>query len=172
SNKKQTTIKRAFEIFLSKPYNTTEQAICDKAITKYLRTIKNSAKRGNSKGFIKIVILFDEIGNANGMLQVDNCYFHRIETIVSDIIEVLKPFSDITNYISGSLYSTMSIIYLTISSLYNFLLKEFLEFLDISIDTLDKIDLDITDNINIFDEKASEDKELEQIKFPAMTNKL
>ncbi|CAG8455145.1 16419_t:CDS:2 [Racocetra fulgida] len=64
-------------------------------------------------------------------------------TAISDIIEVLKPFSDITNYISGSLYLIMSIIYLTMSSLHNSLLKEFL---NVSIDTLDKIDLDITDN--------------------------
>ncbi|CAG8671596.1 9266_t:CDS:2 [Cetraspora pellucida] len=55
----------------------------------------------------------------------------------------------------------MCIIYLTICSLHNALLKEFLDE-----DTMDEIDLDMTNDINIFDEK-SEDKELEQIKSPA-----
>ncbi|CAG8677526.1 21477_t:CDS:2, partial [Gigaspora margarita] len=38
-------------------------------------------------------------------------------TTVANIINILKPFNDITNYISGSSYPTMSIIYPMISTL-------------------------------------------------------
>ncbi|CAG8770842.1 802_t:CDS:2 [Cetraspora pellucida] len=52
------------------------------------------------------------------------------------------------------------------SSLHNALLKEFLDE-----DAMDEIDLNTTDDINVFD-KESEDEELEQIKSPAATNNL
>ncbi|CAG8531183.1 24172_t:CDS:2 [Gigaspora rosea] len=85
-------------------------------------------------------------------------------TAVADIINILKPFSDITNYISDSSYSTMSIIYPTISTLCNALLKEYIDE-DISIYDTNEIDLDTMDDIRY------EDEEFEQIRsLDATTN--
>ncbi|CAG8813520.1 12707_t:CDS:2, partial [Dentiscutata erythropus] len=91
-------------------------------------------------------------------------------TVVTGIIKVLKPFNDITNYILGSLYSTMSIIYPTISTLHNALSKEYVDE-DLSIYDTDKVDFDTMDNISMFDleEVLDENEELEQIKSLATT---
>ncbi|CAG8780991.1 23524_t:CDS:2, partial [Gigaspora rosea] len=86
---------------------------------------------------------------------------------VASIFKILKPFNDITNYISGSSYSTMSIIYLTISTLHNALLRD----VDIDICDIDEIDLDTMDDISVFDlEKVSDNDE--QIRSPAATTNL
>ncbi|CAG8796421.1 12043_t:CDS:2, partial [Dentiscutata erythropus] len=91
-------------------------------------------------------------------------------TVVASIIKVLKPFNNITNYISDSSYLTMSIIYPTISTLRNALSKEYINE-DLSIYNMDEVDLDTTDNISVFDleEVSNKDEELEQIKLPAAT---
>ncbi|CAG8751117.1 31429_t:CDS:2 [Gigaspora margarita] len=93
-------------------------------------------------------------------------------TAVAGIINILKPFSDITNYISGSSYLTMSIIYPTISTLRNALLKEYVDE-DISIYDTNEIDLN-TDDISVFDleEVSDEDEEFEQIRSPAAITNL
>jgi hypothetical protein len=43
---------------------------------------------------------------------------------VADLVELLKPFDDVTNYISGSSYPTMSIIFPTMESLKQAVLNE------------------------------------------------
>ncbi|CAG8811761.1 38942_t:CDS:2, partial [Gigaspora margarita] len=91
-------------------------------------------------------------------------------TTVASIIKILKPFNNITNYISGSSYSTISIIYLTISTLRNALLRDYVDE-DIDICDTDKIDLDTIDDISMFDlEEVSDDNE--QIRSPAVTTNL
>ncbi|CAG8801771.1 13432_t:CDS:2, partial [Gigaspora margarita] len=60
-NKKQTTITKAFEISSSKPHNTTEQAICDKAITEIVPSRE------------KIKNLIDE-----GFNQISSCLRHDL----------------------------------------------------------------------------------------------
>ncbi|CAG8760379.1 26600_t:CDS:2, partial [Gigaspora margarita] len=94
-------------------------------------------------------------------------------TTVANIINILKPFNDITNYISGSLYPTMSIIYLTISTLQNALLKEFKDE-DNSIDEPTDFNSLINDRINIFDDKeiSDEDEDAEEFESPAVTTDL
>ncbi|RIB12917.1 hypothetical protein C2G38_2199391 [Gigaspora rosea] len=88
-------------------------------------------------------------------------------TTVAGIIEILKPFNDITNYISGSSYSIMSIIYPTISTLRNALLRD----VDIDICDIDEIDLDTMNDISVFDlEKVSDNDE--QIRSLAATTNL
>ncbi|CAG8803718.1 19297_t:CDS:2, partial [Gigaspora margarita] len=75
-------------------------------------------------------------------------------TEVVNIIKILKPFDNMTNYISGSSYPTMSIIYPTMISLRNVLLKQF-EDENIS---------NMTDFLDIFniEEVSDKDEELEQ----------
>ncbi|CAG8815110.1 6745_t:CDS:2 [Gigaspora margarita] len=91
-------------------------------------------------------------------------------TTVAGIIKIRKPFNNITNYISGSSYLTMSIIYPTISTLRNTLLRDYVDE-DIDICDTDKIDLDTIDDISIFDlEKVSDDDE--QIRSLAVTTNL
>ncbi|CAG8552991.1 23743_t:CDS:2 [Gigaspora margarita] len=82
---------------------------------------------------------------------------------VASIINILKPFDDVTNYISSSSYSTMSIIYPTIISLRNVLLKLF-ENDNIS-------DFISHDEETIFDDEdlTDTDKELEELKSLANT---
>ncbi|CAG8806127.1 35068_t:CDS:2 [Gigaspora margarita] len=91
-------------------------------------------------------------------------------TTVAGIIKILKPFNNITNYISGSSYSTMSIIYLTISTLCNALLRDYVD-KDIDICDTDEIDLNTIDDISIFDLKEVSDDN-EQIRLPAATTNL
>ncbi|CAG8801772.1 13433_t:CDS:2 [Gigaspora margarita] len=91
-------------------------------------------------------------------------------TTVAGIIKILKPFNDITNYILGSSYLTMSIIYLTISTLHNALLRDYVDE-DIDICDTDEIDLDTMDNISLFDlEEVLDDDE--QIRSPTATTNL
>ncbi|CAG8801723.1 20689_t:CDS:2, partial [Gigaspora margarita] len=94
-------------------------------------------------------------------------------TAVAGIINILKPFNDITNYILDSSYSMISIIYLTLNTLYNALLKEYVDEDDSIYDT-DKIDFDTIDDISMFNlEKVmDEDEEFEQIRLPATTTDL
>ncbi|CAG8812800.1 25413_t:CDS:2, partial [Gigaspora margarita] len=82
---------------------------------------------------------------------------------VASIINILKPFDDVTNYISSSSYSTMSIIYPTIIFLRNVLLKLF-ENDNIS-------DFILYDEETIFDNEDLTDmnEELEELKSLANT---
>ncbi|CAG8822048.1 39643_t:CDS:2, partial [Gigaspora margarita] len=98
-----------------------------------------SIEQRNSEGPIAIIITKDEW------------------TTVANIINILKPFNDITNYISDSSYSTISIIYPTMSTLQNVLLKEF-EDKDNSTDEPIKI--------------SDKDENAEEFKSPAVTTDL
>ncbi|CAG8720319.1 25691_t:CDS:2, partial [Dentiscutata erythropus] len=90
---------------------------------------------------------------------------------VANIIKILKPFNDITNYISGSSYPTMSIIYPTMSTLRNALLKEF-EDEDINGDFTDEqIDIN-TSSTSLFDDEEELDEDAEQFKSPVVTTDL
>ncbi|CAG8812652.1 25024_t:CDS:2, partial [Gigaspora margarita] len=91
-------------------------------------------------------------------------------TTVAGIIKILKPFNNITNYISDSSYTTMSIIYLTISTFRNALLRNYVDE-DIDICNTDKIDLDTMDNISVFDLEEVLDND-KQIRALAMITNL
>ncbi|CAG8593161.1 2798_t:CDS:2, partial [Scutellospora calospora] len=83
-------------------------------------------------------------------------------SIVANIIKILKPFNDITNYISGSSYLTMSIIYLMMSTLWNTLLKKF-ENEDINDNFIDE---QIEINTSLFDDEEELNEDAEQFKSP------
>ncbi|CAG8835479.1 5619_t:CDS:2, partial [Gigaspora margarita] len=193
-NRKQTTITKAFEISLAKLHNTTEQAIHDKAITEIhdgLYQAEEKLKVLSMRDLIKLaptecLEMVQESIQKQQKSNQEKSERDAIEnrkrlksimitedewTAVAGIINILKLFSDITNYISGSSYSTMSIIYPTISTLRNALLKEYVDE-DISIYDTNEIDLD-TDDISVFDleEVSDVDEEFEQIRsLAAITN--
>lgn len=95
-------------------------------------------------------------------------------TAVANIISILKTFNDITNYISGSSYPTMSIIYPTMSTLQNALLKEFEDEDDSTDEPTDFNTSLINDCINIFDNKeiSDEDEDAEEFKTLAVMTDL
>ncbi|CAG8745635.1 39805_t:CDS:2, partial [Gigaspora margarita] len=82
---------------------------------------------------------------------------------VASIINILKPFDNVTNYISSSSYPTMSIIYPTIISLQNVLLKLF--------KNNDVSDFISHDEETVFDNKdlTNTDEELKELKSLANT---
>ncbi|CAG8837242.1 32054_t:CDS:2, partial [Gigaspora margarita] len=94
-------------------------------------------------------------------------------TAVANIINILKPFNDITNYISGSSYPTISIIYLMMSTLRNALLKEFKDENNSTNKPTDFNSL-INDRINIFDDEkiSNEDENAEEFESLAVTTDL
>ncbi|CAG8803816.1 32537_t:CDS:2, partial [Gigaspora margarita] len=276
-NKKQTTITRSFETFLSKLHSITEQAIHDRAITKVVisqnlsfmftedKMFKRFAKIVDShwavpsRGKVKSLIdegfeqicsrLRDDLNKAETVserlkaVQISIQAQHQLNreksedntlvwaqndivthwnstynawvrmlklkpyietlassltvqqkknaiadgkrlkaimitenkwTAVANIISILKPFNDITNYILDSSYPTMSIIYPTMSTLRNALLKEF-EDEDDSIDKPTDFNTSLINNrINIFDDKeiSDEDEDAEEFESPAVMTDL
>ncbi|CAG8653546.1 1247_t:CDS:2 [Gigaspora margarita] len=94
-------------------------------------------------------------------------------TGVDSIVDILKPFNDITNYIFDNSYSMISIIYPTMSTLQNDLLKGLID-KDINIYIMNEQVNYSMNNIIVFNDKKESDKDekSEQIKFLANTTDL
>ncbi|CAG8669400.1 23415_t:CDS:2, partial [Dentiscutata erythropus] len=181
----KTTITRSFKTFLSKPHSITEQAIYDRAITEVVISQTLSFTFTEDKMFKRFAKIVDSRWAVPSREKQEKDAIadrKRLKAImitedewtaVANIINILKPFNNITNYISGNTYPTMSIIYLTISIFRNALLKEFKDEND-STDKLTDFNSLINDHINIFnDEKIlDEDEDAEKFESLAITTDL
>ncbi|CAG8642111.1 9215_t:CDS:2, partial [Racocetra fulgida] len=139
--------------------------IRDKAITKVIVSQNLAFSFTEEKMFKRFAKIVDSRWTVPSRGKIKTIMITEDEwTAVADIINILKPFNDITNYISGSSYPTMSIIYPTMCMLRNTLLREFVNEDDSTYDA----------NVNMFDyvEVLDEDEESVQVKSPAVTTDL
>ncbi|CAG8501410.1 13765_t:CDS:2, partial [Gigaspora margarita] len=171
------TIPKTFNHLALKLHGIIEQAIHDHAVTEFIiaQNLPLSLWNSTYKAWVRILKLKPYIEILSSSLTVqpeanavaDGKRLKEIMitesewTEVANIIKILKPFDDITNYISGSSYPTMSIIYPTIISLRNVLLKQFE---DKNISNFDANNTNMTNFLDIFniEEVSDKDKELEQ----------